>query len=53
LNYPFSIRTIQKQPEEKIVKDYRAKVNVASGTNTNSQQEVANTILKSIRNCKK
>jgi hypothetical protein len=42
------LSTTQKQPQEKIVKGYRVKVNVAAGSNINSQQQVADTILKSI-----
>lgn len=47
------LSTTQKQPEEEIVKGYRVKVNVATGSNSNSQQRVANAILKSIRRNKK
>ncbi|MCG3165585.1 MAG: hypothetical protein POELPBGB_01353 [Bacteroidia bacterium] len=46
-----NLSSVQKHTEETIVKGYRVKVNIAQ-SNTNSQQ-VANTILKSIRRDKK
>ncbi|MCG3165627.1 MAG: hypothetical protein POELPBGB_01395 [Bacteroidia bacterium] len=46
------LSTIQKQPEEKIVKGYRIKVNVGTAS-SDSQQQVANTILNSLRRNKK